>query len=127
AFIPGVLMRRNAPPVAPQDSTVAAPMVDSLAAASTDSAGLGERAASGAPTVAEPPVPVAQAIPEDTIVVSSALYEYRISTRGGRIVGSRFLEYKSMFPGDTNPDGSRQLLELIPAGESLLDDRLVVG
>ncbi len=61
------------------------------------------------------------------MIVSSNLYEYRISTRGGRIVGSRFLEYKSMFPADTNPDGSRQLLELIPRGESLLDDRLVIG
>ncbi len=120
AFVPMWLLRRNAPPVVPQDSTT---QVVSPIAPATGGAPVPDSVPATAAPAAES---VAQA-PEDTVVVRSALYEYRISTRGGRIIGAKFLHYRSMNPADSAVDGSRPPLELIPQGESLLDDRLVVG
>jgi YidC/Oxa1 family membrane protein insertase len=130
AVLPGLFLKRPPPPPP----------------ATADSAVVGAPVGAGTPTAAVPAVPppaasepaapladsaaaaVAVALPpEDTVVVSSALYEYRISTSGGRIVGSTFHRYRSMLPGDTTADGERSELQLIPAGESLLDDRLLVG
>ncbi len=72
----------------------------------------------------------ADTLPElasDTVVVRSSLYEYRIATRGGRVIGARFAAYQSMSAADTLPDGSRGPLELIPDDGSLLDTRLAIG
>lgn len=121
AFLPSLLMERPAPPVAPQDTTaVAAPVAPTTDSAVPGVPGLATDTALAA-------VDTATAIAEDTVVVSSSMYEYRISTRGGRLVGATFLRYQSMHPADTNADGSRQTLELIPAGAPLLDDRIVIG
>jgi YidC/Oxa1 family membrane protein insertase len=59
---------------------------------------------------------------EDTVIVRSALYRYAISTRGGRIISSRFLRYLSLAPAT-----HRDTLELIPPGPGLLASTLVAG
>src|SRR5512135_552021 len=41
------------------------------------------------------------AAPIKTVVVTSPLYRYGLSTRGGTLVEARLLTYRSMFPGDT--------------------------
>lgn len=127
AFLPSLLMERPAPPVAPQDTTSVAGSVEQVPRGGADTgapAGATDPALAAADTLV---APAAAVVPEDTVVVTSDLYEYRISTRGGMIVGARFLRYRSMNPSDTAADGSRPPLELIPARAPLLDDRLVIG
>lgn len=127
AFLPSLLMERPAPPVAPQDTTSVAGSVEQVPRGGADTgapAGATDPALAAADTLVDP---AAAVVPEDTVVVTSDLYEYRISTRGGMIVGARFLRYRSMHPSDTAADGSRPPLELIPARAPLLDDRLVIG
>lgn len=120
AFLPTIFLKKPAPPVA-ADSTAAAGIVDSA-----------EAAPQGAPLEAPAPVlaagdslpaaPVMPAIAEDTIEVRSPIYAYGISTRGGRIVSARFLEYRSLAEGD-----ARDTLELVPATAPLLDNRLIIA
>lgn len=59
---------------------------------------------------------------EDTVVVRSGHYRYGISTRGGRIVSSRFLHYVSLAPAD-----NRDTLELLAPGSSLLASTVIAG
>lgn len=117
AIVPSFFIKRPVPPVAPKgDSTTvvsppaSAPVTRAPAPAPTLTAG-DTSAAVAAPVVAE-----------DTVVVRTDLYRLAFSTRGGRIVSSRFLKYRSLDPatkGDT--------LELLPAGTSLLGSTLVAG
>lgn len=58
----------------------------------------------------------------DTIVVRSSLYEYRFSTRGGRMVAATLRDYRSMLPADAG--GPAQILR--PASD-LLALGLVIG
>jgi YidC/Oxa1 family membrane protein insertase len=62
------------------------------------------------------------AVHEDTVVIRSGLYRYGISTRGGRIVSSRFLHYVSLAAAD-----HRDTLELIAPGDALLATTLIAG
>ena len=59
---------------------------------------------------------------EDTVVVRSGLYRYAISTRGGRVISSRFLRYVSLAPAD-----HRDTLELLAPGNGLLASTLITG
>jgi YidC/Oxa1 family membrane protein insertase len=74
-----------------------------------------------APTAA-PATVSSTPVHEDTVVVRSGLYRYAISTRGGRIVSSRFLHYVSLAAAD-----HRDTLELIAPGDALLATTLVAG
>jgi YidC/Oxa1 family membrane protein insertase len=47
------------------------------------------------PAAGKPPV---AAVSEDTVVVTSPLYRYALSTRGGRMIEATFLKYPSMRP-----------------------------
>lgn len=145
AFLPMVLIKRPAPPV-PGDSTAVA-AGDSSTIGLGDSTGvdtgaLGPGAASQAaePTVVprDTGAAVAQQVdssgastllPGDTVVVSSPLYSYRISTRGGELVGATFNKYRSMSTEDSaaNGSGGRPAAELIPDGEPMLATRIVSG
>ncbi|MEP6474807.1 MAG: membrane protein insertase YidC, partial [Gemmatimonadota bacterium] len=51
------------------------------------------------PTGSNPP-PGPPAPPEDTVVVSSALYRYSFSSRGGRLIGATLLKYHSTVKAD---------------------------
>ncbi len=78
-----------------------------------------------APATPPAAIPAAASAPpahEDTVVVRSGLYRYGISTRGGRIVSSRFLHYVSLAAAD-----HRDTLELIAPGDALLATTLVAG
>lgn len=122
AFLPGLFRKPVPRPVA--DSTTAITPTDSPPPVSlTDSVGgLTAVAPEGSDSASMMPL-----IKGDTVVVRSALYEYRISTVGGRIVGSRFLTYQSMFAGDSVAGGGRGPLELIPDDAPLLETRLAMG
>jgi len=85
-------------PVTPPDS-----------AAPTRPAGVpAETIAGRPPAVVEAPPAADSAGPADTIVVRSALYEYRILTRGGSLVGARLLQYQ------VQPPRAGALVELAP-------------
>ena len=73
------------------------------------------------PTAAAAPA-AAPVMREDTIVVRSGLYRYGISTRGGRLVSSRFLHYVSLADA-----AHRDTLELIAPGDGLLGGTLIAG
>lgn len=133
AIIPGFLIKRPPPPVAGVVSDSAGPPATSVGPTAGDSS---QRAPEGAPTtpgdsappaVAGAPTVAAVTIADDTVVVRSALYEYRFSSIGGRLIGARFLRYRSMHPKDTVAGGEKGTLELIPEREALLDHRLLLG
>lgn len=81
-----------------------------------------------APGVVSPPAAsVAEAVPsnglaEDTIVVRSPLYQYRFSTRGGRLIAAEFSAYKSM-----RPDEKGQTAQIIAPGSEFQRLGLLVG
>ncbi len=135
AVIPGLFLKKPLPaPGLVADSVAVADPAVVPGTTPAPEAGLPVAAPPPAMTAAadqatsDPAVPAALvAVSEDTVVVASALYEYRISTRGGRIIASTFHDYRSMLPGDTTSAGERNELHLISAGESLLDGRLLVG
>jgi len=58
---------------------------------------------------------------EQTVVVRSALYTYRISTRGGRLVSAELGEYASMAPTEAGR------AELLRQGDALLGLTVVAG
>jgi YidC/Oxa1 family membrane protein insertase len=136
AIVPGMLWKRapRTPPVA-ADSSIAGPgatgqgarpLPDSPGTSQDDS--LRGATIIGTDSLLPDSMAAIQqpALVDDTIVVRSALYEYRFSTIGARLVGARFLRYRSMHPADT-ADGEKALLELLPAGESMLDNRMVIA
>lgn len=59
---------------------------------------------------------------EDTVVVQSALYQYRFSTRGGRLVGAALNDYRSM-----RKDEKGQRLEMFGPASQFLSLSLLVG
>lgn len=128
AIVPGFLgiRSRTAPVIA--DSTAvnnspvaATPLATDSGIAIADSV-VPDTTATTTDTVAALP-----AIPEDTVVVRSALYRYAISTRGGGIVSSRLLHYRSMHAGDTTSAGERDTLELLPPDSRMLASELRIG
>ncbi len=127
ALIPSFLLKKPAPK-APGAAVVApAGTADSSKAPGlvpTDSAAPVLRAI---PPGADSAIAVAPTVAEDTVVVRSSLYRYAISTHGGRLISSRFLNYKSMALGDTLANGKLDTLELLPAGTSLLAAKLAIG
>ncbi|HEV8356675.1 MAG TPA: membrane protein insertase YidC, partial [Gemmatimonadales bacterium] len=69
-----------------------------------------------------PPAAAGPAMSEDSIVVSSPLYRYRFSTRGGRMIEATLLQYPSM-----RPEEARRPAQLLAPGSQLLGLGLLVG
>ena len=75
-----------------------------------------------------PPTPMAgplvgpTTVPVDTVLVTSPLYTYGISTRGGRLIRATIEQYRSTAPGEKN-----QPAELVDPGSGFLDLTLVSG
>jgi YidC/Oxa1 family membrane protein insertase len=86
-------------------------------------------AASGAPSgppraEGQPSAPrdTAAALGEDTVLVSSDLYQYAFSTRGGRLIAAKLPRYKSLAPAD-----SGRIVDLVPPRGSMLGAAVVIG
>lgn len=60
--------------------------------------------------------------PADTVRVTSSLYTYEFSTRGGRMIAARLHAYRSMVPADKGAD-----VQLLRPGSDLLALTLVTG
>ena len=118
AFVPTFLLKRQA------QQAASAPTADTLAAPAPAPA----PPPAAAPVVGSPAglartdTVAAPLVKEDTVVVRSKLYRYAISTRGGRIVSSRFLHYRSLAASDRG-----DTLELLPSGDGLLGGSLVTS
>jgi YidC/Oxa1 family membrane protein insertase len=112
AFVPTFLLKRPAP-----NAPVAAAPTDTLTPPTAAAPAVAPPA-----IVSHPDSVVATLAPEDTVVVRSKLYRYAVSTRGGRIVSSRFLRYRSLAEADHG-----DTLELLPRGEGLLGGTLISG
>ncbi len=124
AVVPTIFMKRAA-----LRQTAAAAAADS--AGLRDTTGTSPAGAAAAPdsTRALPPTPTAMvtdtsrdAGPADTVVIRSSLYRYGVSTRGGQIISSWFLNYQSLAEAD-----HRDTLHLLPPGDGLLGGTLVTG
>jgi YidC/Oxa1 family membrane protein insertase len=76
------------------------------------------------PTVgpATRPTDTLPVVHEDTIAVSSPLYRYAFSTRGGRLVEATLLHYRSM-----RPEERGQPVQMLQPGSELLALGLLVG
>jgi YidC/Oxa1 family membrane protein insertase len=114
--------------------------VDSLgtAAPTTAVAAPGSTAAAALPTVdsavesqSAPAAPASEPldadVPAQVVLVRSGLYEYGISTRGGRLVSARILPYTSTHPADTLAGGGRDTVQLIRPEAPLLANRLLIA
>jgi YidC/Oxa1 family membrane protein insertase len=77
-------------------------------------------AAAPAAGVAAAPAPEAER--EDTVLVTSPLYRYGVSTRGARLVNATLAQYRSMAPAD-----SGQPVQLMESGDGWLGLTLVSG
>ena len=120
AFVPTIFLKKPLPKPVP-----AAQVTDSLNAATPPAAPA--TAPANAPAMIVAPDAVRDTAPtvttpENIVVVRSGLYRYAISTRGGRIVSSRFLHYVSLVPAD-----KRDTLELLAPGNALLATTLIAG
>ena len=73
-----------------------------------------------APATARPPERLSA--PAATVWVSSPLYRFGFSTRGGRLLHAELLAYKSFAPAD-----SGRPVDLVLPGAALLDLRLLAG
>jgi YidC/Oxa1 family membrane protein insertase len=120
AIAPAVIFKRPDPPPvlegeqSPAPGATASPLTP---ASPVLGATPGQPAGADTSTVAAP-----AAVAPDTILVSSPLYQYAFSTRGGRLVGATMLEYRSMLP----EDGGRSAQILQPTSE-LLASAIVIG
>lgn len=119
--VPALFFKRPPPPpvrrMAGRPDSVLGPRSDSLPAP----------AAPAAPAARPPELPTVRAadsvlVREDTIVVSSPLYRYSFSTRGGRLIEATLLRYNSMRPEDRG-----QPAQLLLPGSELLQLALLLG
>ena len=86
-----------------------------------DSAAL-PRGPAAPPAVGPPAPPRAAGATDDTVRITSPLYTYGISTRGGRLVEATLSRYRSMAPGQKG-----QPAQLLPPDSRLLGLTLVRG
>ena len=112
AFVPTFFLKRPAPK---------APVTTATTDTLTPPAAVAPTVAPPA-SVSHPDSMTATLVPEDTVVVRSKLYRYAVSTRGGRVVSSRFLRYRSLAEADHG-----DTLEIVPRGEGLLGGTLITG
>ncbi len=121
AILPSVFFKKPVRPVAGRpDSSTAGQVVDSLRPPPV--ADTGSRPLSA--PVAQPPSRPAVEPPttEDSVAVSSPLYRYIFSTRGGRLVEAILLNYPSM-----RPEENRRPAQLLRPASDLLALGLLSG
>jgi len=116
-FGPGLLFKRPVPEPAVVTDTLEIPSPDG---------GIDDAGVAADPQVVTALSAVSQdsfpAAPEDTVVVTSDLYQYRFSTRGGRLISAVLANYTY-----TIDSLEGQNVELLLPGSDLLALRLIVG
>ena len=75
-----------------------------------------------APAALRPTAEPSDLVPGDTILVTSPLYRYGFSTRGGRLIEATLFKYRSM-----RPDERERPPQLVPPGSELLQLGLLLG
>jgi YidC/Oxa1 family membrane protein insertase len=120
--VSGTAGQRDSTPATASDSLTVAPtpVRDSSAAAAVRDTGR----ATGADTLTRLPAvpPRAAGATDDTVRITSTLYTYGISTRGGRLVEATLSRYRSMGPGQKGRPA-----QLLPPDSRLLGLTLVRG
>lgn len=125
-LVPSLFVKRPPPrPPAGSAATPAAPAAPGAPPSAVPSPTL-------APATTPEPAPVAPGpqqaeVPAaDTVTVTSPLYRYQFSTRGGRLVAATMLEYKSMRPGEADqaaqilhPEGDFLALAVLTGGDTI--------
>jgi len=138
AIAPAILMKKSpvsraaGPRGSGADSSAVVPSSagrDSLAAVGSAGDSVRDRPAPPLADSATAPLPRgpaaaprAEGATEDTVRITSPLYTYGISTRGGRLVEATLSRYRSMAPGE-----KARPAQLIPRGSHLLGLTLVRG
>ena len=129
AIAPAFFIKRHA--AAPVTRAAGSPVsaADSMVASSSTPVRTDSASSVSAPAASVPAVPAAPdsaaadtAAPASAVTVTSDLYTYTVSTRGGRIVSARLNRYKSLAPSEKDLP-----VELVQSGSSLLDLALVSG
>ena len=126
AIAPALLIKRPPPkpgPVGAADTSISAPSPPPPAAAPTAPADSVRRDSVPSDSVRPDtgrPAPARGA--EDTVRVSSPLYTFGFSTRGGRLVEASLTHYRSMDPAEAG-----RVSQIIAPGSNLLGLTLVIG
>ena len=115
AIVPAIFIKRPPKPAVPTASQVAP-----LDTVTTPSPARPDTSAPRAVDTTGAPAPAAQIA--DTIRITSPIYNYGISTVGGRLIEAKLLRYRSMAPGD-----ARAIAEILPPQSRLLGLSLVLG
>lgn len=115
-LVPSLLFKRQPPPVGGTSGRADSAIVSPRARPADSIATL-----SAPPTVRPPARPTTQ-IPEDTILVTSPLYRYGFSTRGGRMIEAALRKYPSM-----RPEERGQPAQILSPGSELLGLGLLMG
>jgi hypothetical protein len=116
---PGDSLSVAGPEAVPETTPGPADSGRTLAPASETARPAPSDSAPGAATTAAASTETAR---EDTIRVTSPLYTYGVSTRGGVLVQAEFHRYASMAPGE-----ERQRAQILPQGSDLLGLTVVRG
>ena len=123
ALLPTFFFKR---PVADtgRESRVASPVTGDSVRVAGDSAGVSAEQVMPGDSATRDSRPATRdlaSIPADTVIVSSPLYTYRLSTRGAAMVGAELANYRTMASGDSGR------VELVRPGEQLYALAIVSG
>ncbi|MDH3568966.1 MAG: membrane protein insertase YidC [Gemmatimonadota bacterium] len=116
AVLPSILFPPERPPPATSAGSDAAVPAETTQAVPAETVAV---PVLPAPIVAADDVPAPAAAAE--VVVESPLYEFRFSTRGGRLVGARLRDYRTFAAGDSGT------ASIIPGDSRFLDYEFVIG
>jgi len=119
AIIPAIFLKRPRPALGAGDTSAVAPRAQVPAAAPAPA----PPAAGQSDTLHGPPDSAAAAASAiATVPVTSPLYDYRVSTQGGRLVSAQLKRYRSMAPEDHGA-----LAQILPPDSRLLGLTVVAG
>jgi YidC/Oxa1 family membrane protein insertase len=124
AILPAIFLKRTQPAANSATGDTTATPVAGAPAQSAPSVAPADSVRAAAP--AAPAAPAASAAPAapaaHTVTVTSPLYDYQVSTQGGRLVGARLTRYRSMAPEDSGRNA-----QILPRDSRLLGLTLITG
>jgi YidC/Oxa1 family membrane protein insertase len=124
AILPAIFLKRTQPAANSATGDTTATPVAGAPAQSAPSVAPADSVRAAADTVtAAPAASAAPAAPAaHTVTVTSPLYDYQVSTQGGRLVGARLTRYRSMAPEDSGRNA-----QILPRDSRLLGLTLITG